>query len=571
VKSSGVILGPYTRDELVEALKLKTVTIIDEIRDPGSRWGFIREHAEFSQVVQMLRDEQSRQREDTGTMSLTKTHTDTITDPHQLGDELTPTPVIPPTRSAGRPEVLEAPQPAAEEKFEKKSAPTYVFKNDEKIRRRMDRTKSNYSLWAWVLCLIVIVAAGGVSYRVLSQHKESQPSLGFDDCVRLAKYNQALGIYDLALKYYKKATAIHVLDPALRAQMAFLLMVVEDQNAAARQVLEALQAKSPSDDVARMIALSYLREGRLQEARTRFEALLQKDAKDEVAQENLLMIEILDGKLQSAYDKLSAMVRDGVKDPLMVVYKGVVAYKLFNPDKDRPKLLMALEELHHYAEDFTDYRLEILLYTAALQSKLGNETGVAEDLGKLFGEYPDLTRDHIHHEMFDREILKWSYLAGVCDQIFKKDQQSALEMGLKAYCAYQRGDMKTALDLVEKARDQFSLDQSLIGLHAFLLMQLGRDDEAKTLFQLPQAKENKLVWAVHGDVCEKQKDWACADESWHGLLSRDSKSLEALRGMVVLSLNRGQREMAGDLIKRGLLISDNYRPLVALKEQVDAH
>jgi tetratricopeptide (TPR) repeat protein len=353
--------------------------------------------------------------------------------------------------------------------------------------------------------------------------------------------------------------------------MACLLMVVEDQNMAARQILESLQSKAPSVELDRLVALSFLREGRLPEAQKRFEALTRKNPQDQVSQENLLMVEILQGQFQVAYDKLSVMFRDGVKDPLLIVYKSMVAYHLFGADKDRQKLTSALEDLQRYISEYQDYKLEIQMLMAGLQNKLGNEAGMTEDIKKMMTEYPDLTRDHIHDETINREILNWSYLSNICDLLVQKNGTTALSMGLKSYCAYQRRDMKTSLDLVEKARNQFSSDTYLVGLHAFLLMKSGRDEEAKALFQLPQAKENRLVWMVHGDVCEKQKDWACADESWHGLLTRDEKNLEAMRGMAVLSLNRGQRDMASDLIKRGLLISDNFRPLVALKEQVDAH
>lgn len=566
VKSAGLILGPYTMDELIEALQQRQVTIIDEVRDPRSRWSFIREHAQFAHIVQLLREQQSQAKEDTGTMSVTnKTQTDTSTDPSLQRDEVTPSPVsVPSPAPSSRSEILE--MPAVYES--KPASATYAFKNDEKIRHRMQKTKSNYTVWAWVICLLIVASAAG-SYKVFRH--ETPTSLGFDDCVRLAKYNQELGIYDRALEYYKKAEAIHSLDASLRTKMAFLLMVVEDQNVAARQIFENLQAKNPSDELDRLVALSYLREGRLSEAQKRFETLIHKNPQDQVSQENLLMVEILQGQFQMAYDKLSLMFRDGVKDPLLIVYKSMVAYHLFGADKDRAKLTSALEDLQRYISEYQDYKIEIQMLMAGLQNKLGNEAGVTEDIKKMMTECPDLTRDHIHGETINREILSWSYLSNICDLLVQKNGATALSMGLKSYCAYQRHDMKTSLDLVEKARNQFSSDTYLVGLHAFLLMKSGRDEEAKALFQLPQAKENRLVWTVHGDVCEKQKDWACADESWHGLLTRDEKNLEAMRGMAVLSLNRGQRDMASDLIKRGLLISDNYRPLVALKEQVDAH
>lgn len=69
IKSATKIVGPYTIDELIIELGAKNVSLIDEIRDPQTRWKFIREHPLLEEVVRRLRELQAQQSDDTGTQS----------------------------------------------------------------------------------------------------------------------------------------------------------------------------------------------------------------------------------------------------------------------------------------------------------------------------------------------------------------------------------------------------------------------------------------------------------------------------------------------------------------------
>jgi len=81
VKSSNQILGPYSKQELIQELQSRHISIIDELRTTKNRWGFIREHSEFLELVKKLRFELDQVSEDTMTSTLTShtiTHTDIV-------------------------------------------------------------------------------------------------------------------------------------------------------------------------------------------------------------------------------------------------------------------------------------------------------------------------------------------------------------------------------------------------------------------------------------------------------------------------------------------------------------
>ena len=96
VKSSGRVLGPFTLEELIQHLRARTLSIIDEVRDPNTRWSFVREHPLLREVVRQLRNEQDEGPDNTQTTfvgtATSRTTTVSITETNSQEGELTPNP-----------------------------------------------------------------------------------------------------------------------------------------------------------------------------------------------------------------------------------------------------------------------------------------------------------------------------------------------------------------------------------------------------------------------------------------------------------------------------------------------
>ena len=67
IKSENKILGPYSFDQIVDLLRKKQISIIDEVRDPETRWLYVRENHEFKNVVEEIRKENDSKQESTKT------------------------------------------------------------------------------------------------------------------------------------------------------------------------------------------------------------------------------------------------------------------------------------------------------------------------------------------------------------------------------------------------------------------------------------------------------------------------------------------------------------------------
>jgi tetratricopeptide (TPR) repeat protein len=563
IKTSGKILGPLSFEEVVEDLRERNISMIDEVRSPHDRWMFIRENKKFAEVVQTLREQQANSKEDTSTTfvgTISKTITLDLTPPPVAppvqAPRTTPTKASAPDVSDVSPTIVEKPNPAS-----------YGTNRDFRLQKRVEPARRRYAALGWLTLALVLTI--GVFFQ-MNYHPESSKSLGFEDLIKLAKSNKSTGRYEKSLEFFRKAEAVRPLDAALQFQMAPLLMVVENQNLQARQILDGIYSKIADpkikSEIESLIALSFLRESRLDEAQKRYQEIEKKNIANEPARINLVEISILQGHFDEATEKINELMKAGIKEPVLFLFRILTIYRT---SQDQAKLEGAKSDLKRLLGQYQDYRSEMLLMLAAIQMKLNQKLDVGDSIKNLLNTDPDLTRKHVHDYFIHREVIEWNYLANICDILVKGDSEAALYQGLSAFCTYEQGDLKPALESLEKARRQFANDPSLGALHAALLLKAGRSSEAKALLQLPKMGDSDLAISVKASMCEAQKDWSCAEENWKRLLLNNSHDIGAFAGLSRIALVRGQIEQAQDYLKQGMLISRNYQPFLSLKDEIN--
>lgn len=565
VKSSGMILGPYTIDEIAKDLQSRKVALIDEVRSPDSRWMFIREHSEFAEIVQKFRTSTHDQNENTGT-TFVPTKTQTITTSNTAELTITPPPASMSSSTANS-EVLEA---SSADESPRKAAPVYASAQDPKVQGAFKKETKRTALIAWLSVLLLI--SGFAAYQFLAPKKATK-NLGYSDFISLARKHKQTGNFEKSLEFYRRAETIQHLEILDQIDMIPLLMAVENQNLQARQMLETLLglpeiSEKQQHDIDNMIALSYLRDGRLDEAQRRYFEIIQKDPKNEAAQINLAEISVLQGQYDVAAENITALIKTGIKDPVLLLFRILVIYRTVD-DKDR--LEAAKVDLKRLVNQYQDYKAEMLLVLAAIQKKLNQDLDAADTVRSLVSLDPDLTRLHVHDYMIHREILEWVYLGNICEILAKDENQSPVYAALTAYCSYQQNDLRAALEKVEKAKAQFANDQNLVGLNAFLLYKANRSSEVRGLLQLPKANESDLAHLVKAYLCQDQKDWSCAETTWKAIHQKDSRNLAAFAGLAQVALKNGDADRAMDYLRHGQSISANYRPFLELKGQVNEH
>lgn len=563
VKSSGRILGPYTLSEMTELLRARKISIIDEVREPTTRWSFIRENQSFQGIVKALRDEEAHALDQTTEVG--SRHNKTVTDVGiSINDDLTPTPhpffethTLQPAQVKGLDRVLP-----------KNDSPTYRMTSGKKPQVKSEK-RSSLSLILGVFALSLTVFI-----YFLIQNRPLQKSVSFEDLIKLARINKSMGNYEKALVFYNKADALKGLDINSKVQMATLLLEVNSQTIEARRVLEDIMVKISNADPLRIdlqlgIALSYFKEGNLNKALEMYQNILFSNSEQVEARLNSALIKILKSDFTGALKDFMTLHKQGAGEPLVFLGRAIANLGLNEGEVDLDKLKMSLDDLTRLINRTPEYKLESLLIQAVLEQKRGHEAEAEIIVSRLLEEDPRLTRHHLHNLMVDRQIVKWDRLAMYCDYLMTKFSESAISKGLAPFCADQKEEMATAIQRVEDARNQYAHDPYLIGQHAYYLYESRRLPEALQVSKLSGEKSTMSV-RVRGKVCEEQANWSCAETEWNSLLAEKPGDLDALRGLARLEFEKNKYEQASDYVRRGLLLSPTYSPLLELRETIGA-
>jgi tetratricopeptide (TPR) repeat protein len=555
VKSAGQILGPFNNDEVEGELRSKRIVVIDEIKSSQDRWKFIRECPDFQNLIATLRDEQLTGHDEGSLTQTGFTQSVTVT---ILNDDSTP---------VGKTLLTDT------KKVKNKSqSPKYGYSADKKLQVSLKNEKRRVATLAWVL-VIFVVGAGAFAY--FNWNGKKPKGTGYKDALRLARIEKSLGNYEASLELFKKAFGFKMPTAAGELESLPLVLLTEKQDLQVQRSLERLMSSGNLDEglaleAQSLMALTFMRQGRFNEAEERLRNILSKHPNNEPAQINLIEISILTGRnLRQVYDDLTRMLKDGFQEKTLILYRAFVALRLFDTEKDPDALSRALQDVERFQSKYLDYLPESLLLQAAIYKKLRNSVALEKTLRELIVTDPEISTRHRQDYLLHQEIFRWIYLGKICENITDTSPKTLPYAGLSVYCAYQQGNLRTALDLAEKARNQYANEPILAGLYAFLLQKSSRDEESSAVLQVPGARDFELGISLHAQQCSKRGDVDCAESDWTSLQKINPRSVDASAGLAKIALDKGRQDSARDWIKRGLMSSKDYKPLLVLERQLN--
>lgn len=200
VKSENKILGPYNFDQIVDLIRKNQVSLIDEIRDPATRWLYVRENPEFKSIVEEMRIEIDARSESTKTLqntaskSFDTTMLKTKTDFNQYTDISLEAQDITATN-----EVLTEP-PKIQIPVEK--ARVYGVQNDEVVQKKLSLFSNKILIAVFASAIIVLSSFFGYIYiqkrNIIKQEEEW--------ALQIKKYKY-LGLYQKAADLFTKLPA----------------------------------------------------------------------------------------------------------------------------------------------------------------------------------------------------------------------------------------------------------------------------------------------------------------------------------------------------------------------------
>ncbi len=180
VKSENRILGPYSFEQIGDLIQKKQISLIDEVRDSETRWLYVRENAEFKEVVESIRKELDSKLESTKTyqsfskteeMNKTKTKTDLVkfTDVNMEVQDIS---VVKEIIQGQQQEKMQFYQ---DELSKREKVKLYGLAQDSVIQEKVKTSASQFMIYVGLLFFMILAStAGFYFYQKFNQQKQEE-------------------------------------------------------------------------------------------------------------------------------------------------------------------------------------------------------------------------------------------------------------------------------------------------------------------------------------------------------------------------------------------------------------
>lgn len=566
VKSSHQILGPFSLDELEERVRNRQLSILDEVTTPGMRWRYIREEPELLHLVREVRDKEASNSEVTVTTTI-ETRTATDTDIISEEDENSEIDISISTTGSG---VSNQTSPGGNGRVRQDTpVKSYGLSSDESFSRGIGETKK----WVWMGAMVAVLAIAGIFFLRVKQDQAPRPGEDFTTLLAEGIKAKNLGMKEKALSLLERAEFFQPEHAELKFHLAPLKAILEGQTLAARRnLLEAMNAPKGTDMVAEgytAIGLTYLLEEDLDQAKSYFEKALSFKRSYLPAVLNLATIEVKEGNSKEALQLFHTASLVGSADPLVQIGPGIARLEAQRLGRNLElRHVPDAETLYRVANQRYDGKQEALVLAAATALLSGDQTLALKAIREALDWDPNMTREHLHLLLVDRQLLSWTYLATHCEAIHKALAGVPEGAALQTYCLLRAGDDEGAKRVLTQAMAEFPGAPYLKSVQVYLYHQLGREAEAAVITQslLTEAGHLRLPHLFRAQQCELDANYDCAVKHWKALSQIDSNALEVHKGLGWNSYRVKDKALASQHVQKGLELSENYLPLLELRE-----
>lgn len=573
VKSSGRILGPYTKSEISDLLRTREVVVLDEVLKPTRRWMHIRDEAAFAKIVEELRHENLHEKTDDTTAEMGSSTVSSTEPIDQMSDDLTEEIGINLTQDAEFVELSDIPvNEKKEESKPRDGYASYGLSSDPNVKKRAQKSTQ----LMWVLTLVIIFGVVGfIGYKQYVIGPQQQQKISAD-YVTEGKEALMLGRYQEALQSFKKANTLAPNNTNIYVYLGPLLIQLEGQTVMGKRMLTmALESEGAYKLQAWTgIGLAEMANGDLSRAEQAFDRALQLDPTYFPALINLGVIAQNRGEHLQSKNYLRAAVDKGATEGeayLLLAQSHIYQAESENTEEE---LSQAQQVIQDYLESGYDY-LQEANFLSSYISFLNKDFQRADlKINNLLDVDPQLTQDHYHTLFTNKERTSWEHFLKWCQQMTGEMPASARISGLQSLCLLNAGQKMEAKKVIDAAVAQEPKDPLVQALYAHVLQKNGLNEESSVALgkasQFDVKNEYKLPLILQARFCQEQGDWACAQENWTDLLSIDSASLPAIVGLAQVHFKNQDLSEAEKLLQRGLKLSPQYKPLMQLKATAKA-
>jgi|GEM_PF-1428079 len=584
VRSSARILGPFHLSEVNGLLQSRNLSILDEIRSPELRWAHIRDHENFREIVQSLRQDIDNTRDDTMTMTMTSTptshsgNTQTITNPileAEKNEGLIPV-VISTKIVTEVPNQEKMKGSQVDSEFHSKKKPSlvssYGVASDKRVRQQIQ--KNSFSLF-FLISFLVVVGAGVFGFSIWKKNRDRV--VQFDGLMSKAIRLKNVGIYDKSLIAYKRAQQIKEPSFDKQQEMAFLFLMDQNLFPTAKRVFDkTLQQEDLSNaQLAESLlgqGLVYLRESNFKLGLDNFQRVLGLDPNNQSAIVNLAVARIRLGLFGDAFTDLSISIKQFQSNPMVQLTHALSGIEVWEKRKDSAILRQVLFELNKYLQSRSFLRQQLALMRIYVGEMLNDKSEIQNGLSIFLSE--PIAED----ELFLKDAtVDWSfstsdYLDRFNYELYfrhKSHKGSHLFAALRAVGLMRVHRENEAIGLINEAISQAPKDPLVLLTQANIMVKMGNNGEANVVLRNLGSGDFRLRELLLAQMCQTQQNLPCMIRSSQALSSNSPDLVNTFYWSAYLAMRQSLIREARERIKGGLLVEPFYLPLLELRDQLD--
>lgn len=572
IKSSGRIIGPFNISKVIELLKTREVSVLDEAASPLRRWETIQYHEKFKEVIEGLRRASLSEQTDAGFTPTDKTGglTQTLTD--LSGGELTDEISDPLSGFTNTNEIVvhnvqeqrRAPVATSAGRFQPQQ------EHGTAIQTQVDKTTRGL----WIVTFVVLFSVGAfiLQKRMAKGAFDAKPSLAV--LKQSVTLDVQAGQYADALRELKAFFP----DPTQSGEMSIyygsLLLQVEGQTVLGRRLLSSvISSRRPEVKQAYTgLGIADLLDGQVDSAQENFDKALNVDPAYIPAVVNSASVSLKRGDYNRAKAiSLKALQLSPLQGEALLTLAEAQLY-LFKGNSNHSELLQVSRMLKDFLAKQWDYKGEIGFYGLYFDF-LRQDKGMEEKLRDYLDRDPQLTLDHRHNVFIYKGQAQWKVLGRFCEQMAEKMGHGARVSALLASCYSRELRWDQARRFIENAVQASPKDALVQAWYSYILKESGEGNQASVVLaranDLNRRGEFVLPALLQARFSQGLNDWDGARESWQKVYERDLDYLPAVSGMAWCQSQKAAHGEASKLLEKGLKISPDYIPLLLLKQKAE--
>ena len=560
IRSAREVLGPYTKEEVIDLIKKGKISTFDEVTEPFEIWMALLDHKEFKPVVRSI-DMQTRitnfltdisskitktkksDRTRTQTLSQTETHT-------TKGHDRTKTLTLSQQEKASASEVDF--NVLGKSVGQGKKAYSSREENEEKVRQKI----GFFVRLIWrVIIISAILVLSFIAYQVIYKPlREKSFVIQELNSKGLPLYKK--GDYLASLPYFEKARDLNLLSDDQKVLYSSLLL---KQNKIQKAYL--LKNELLGSDILNsgpgllLSALIDFYDGDYQQASQSFQKVLSENKKKALGHKALINLAILNWEqknYQQSIELLHQLLNQAMERNIVWYLKAVnLLYQGRLAD-----LESYIKNTLYFQEGtkpiVIEFKQELLLMLAYLETKKQNGEQVNNYILQFFNEDPLMYHNYSYHPLIAVNSLNWSLLFSYCREIFNFNPNEKLLRALYTFCLFKRDQFDSADSELSSLISAEPKNPLFLSLQAYFLMDKEPDPEGEVEQILSLIDENQLgedhqlALILKAYFLQSQMDWEASSRIWKKLLAKDSQNVSALAGLAINSYQL-QEPTKGDI------------------------